>query len=191
MSPCAARRTLTVAILMLTNATLSLAQTASPASAKQPPASSLIDYLRYSEPRFTKWESLSQINPGGKLFVITLAQPAHRHSCAVRSFTATELVCRGSFGSIRSYKASEIAALIVPGDFAARVGFAIGFTGATAVVAWQAFVLAATCTPCAVGVAIGAFLLFVVDAGLQAADPVNDALLYLAPGQTLQVKLRM
>jgi len=191
MSSCIFCRTLTVAVLISLPATLSLAQSTSPASVERPPASSLVDYLRYSEPKFTNWESLSQINPSGKLFVITLAQPLHRHPCAVRSFTATELVCRGSFGSVRSYKASEIAALIVPGDFAARVGFAIGFTGATAVVAWRAFVLAATCTPCAVGVAIGAFLLLVVNLGTQAADPVDDALLYLAPGQNLEVKLRM
>jgi hypothetical protein len=182
---------LPVAVLMLLTATLSFAQSASPASEKRTAASSLVDSLHYSHPKFTNWDSLAQINPSGKLFVITLAQPAHRHSCAVRSFTATELVCKGSFGSVRSYKALEIAALIVPGDFAARVGFAVGFTGATAVVAWRAFVLAATCTACAVGVAIGAFLLFVLDVGTQAADPANDALLYLAPGQNLQVKLRM
>jgi len=65
------RRILTLATLTALSATLALAQDAAPSTATTPPASSLVDSLHYDEPKFTNWNSLAQINPGGKLFVVT------------------------------------------------------------------------------------------------------------------------
>jgi len=185
------RRLLTLATLTLLSATLALAQERQPSHSRsaRPSASSLVDSLTYSKPKFTNWNSLAEINPSGKVFVVTSADPMHRHTCRVESFTGEQLACKGLGNKI--YRMQEIAALIVPGDFAARVGVGIGFTSAAALVIWRTVVLAATCTPCAVGVGIAAFMLVVIDLGMQAADPVEDSLLYLAPGQTLQVKLRI
>ena len=174
------RRILTLATLTLLSATLALAQTAAPPAHPQPPSLSN-----------TNWGSAEDLGaPKRILFVVTTARPTHRITCRVQTFTDDQLTCKGPFGRTRIYKAQDIAAIILPGDFATRVGFGLGFTGAAAAATWGTVVLAATCTPCAVGVGIAAFLLFVVDLGTQAADPYEDQLLYLAPGQTLQVKFR-
>ena len=63
------RRILTLATLALVSANIALAQT-TPASAKPPAASSLVDSLHYRDAKFTSWDPLAQINPSGRLFVV-------------------------------------------------------------------------------------------------------------------------
>jgi len=55
---------------------------------------------------------------------------------------------------------------------------------------WGTVVLAPVCPPCAVGTGIAAFLIFGATGAVLIGDDMPDRLLYLAPGQTLQVELR-
>ena len=142
------RHILPLATLVLLSATVALAQGRRAISApKSPAASSLVDSLHYNDPKFTNWDSLAQISPSGKLFVIMLADPTHRHTCRVPSFTADQLTCKAH--GARTYNAQDVAALIVPGEYDLRRWFLVGFNGAVARQSWATVVLAPTCVPCA------------------------------------------
>jgi hypothetical protein len=185
------RRLFTLAALTLLTATLALAQPAPPASGNTPAASSLVDSLHYSQPKFTRWNSLAEINPGGKLFVVTVAQPSRRQTCRVQSFAPDQLACKGPFGSSRTYKPNDILALIVPGEYDLKIRLVLGLNAALGASIWGTVVLAATCPACAVATGIAAFLFFGAAGGILIGDDMPDCLLYLAPGQTvLQVELR-
>ena len=179
------RRILTLATLALLSATL--AQPA-PASAKPPAASSLVDSLHYRDAKFTNWDPLAQINPSGKLFVVTLADPTHRHTCRIQSFTADQLTCKGL--GARTYPAQDIAALIVPGDYNPKRWLVLGFNAAAGAAIWGTIVLAPVCVPCAVATGVAAGYLLGGAGATLICDNLPDRLLYLTPGQTLQVKLR-
>jgi len=176
-------RLLPLAALALLTSTIALAQSG-------PTASSLPDHPHYDNPKFTTWNSLAEVNPGGKLLVVTLSQPTSRHTCSVHSMTATELVCKAPFGATRTYPSSNIAALIVPGDFDLKMRLVIAFNAALGASIWGTVVLAAACPPCAVATGIAAFLFFGSAGAVLIGDDVADTLLYLAPGQTFQAKLR-
>jgi hypothetical protein len=124
-----------------------------------------------------------------KLFVVTLDQPHHRQPCSTLSFTIDKLVCSRVLGEPRTYLPQQVLALIVPGDGRAKLWFVLGINGGMGTAIWGTVVLAAACPACAVATGVAAFLLFVVAAGVLAADDQPDRLLYGAPGQKLSRKL--
>jgi hypothetical protein len=138
-----------------------------------------------------RWDYASLLAPSGrKILLITIAQPTHRIACRVKSSTVDHIACKDPFGVTHTYKSQDIAALITPGDKDVRIWFLLGFNGASAAAAWGTLVLSATCIPCAVATAVVAFALFGTCGAFLMADGQPETLLYLAPGQTLQVKLR-
>jgi hypothetical protein len=156
----------------------------------RPTASALVDSLHYRTPKFTDWGALAPINARGKLFVVTLAEPSRRQTCAVRSFTGDSVVCKRPFGAARTYRASEILALIVPGDHDFRIRALLGFNAGLGVSIWATVILAATCPACAVGTGIAALFCFGAAGAIGIGDGQPDAVFFLAPGQTLRVELR-
>ena len=170
-------RLLTLTALTLPTMVIAFAQPTPSASGKVL-SSSLVDSLHYDQP------------PGGKLLIVTLAQPNHRQNCAVRSLTATELMCKGPFDRTRIYKSSDIAALIVPGDLDFKIRFVLAFNAALGASIWGTVVLAATCPGCAAATGIAALFFFCGSGAVLIGDDVPDSLLYLVPGETLRVKLR-
>jgi hypothetical protein len=184
------RRLFTLAALTLLTATLALAQPIPSASGNTPAASSLVDSLDYNKPKFTSWNSLAGIDPRGKLFVVTVAQPTQRHTCLVQSITVDRLACKGPFGSSRTYKPNDILALIVPGEYDLKIRLVLGLNAALGASIWGTVVLAAACPACAVGTGIAALFLFAAAGAILIGDDLPDCLLYLGPGQNLQVQLR-
>jgi hypothetical protein len=124
-----------------------------------------------------------------KLIIATSADPTHRHACRVQSFTPDQLVCKGSFGKTNAYKPQEIAALITPGDKDFKLRGVLVVNGVAAAAIWGTVVLAATCIPCAVATGVAALFILGAAGAILIADDQPEAILYLAPGQTLQVKL--
>jgi hypothetical protein len=140
---------------------------------------------------FHTWNDASAHTPyGRKIFVVTVAQPTHRETCRIQSFTVDRLVCQGPFGRTRIHKPQDVAALILPGEFDLKLRLLLGFDGASAAAAWGTLVLAATCIPCAVATGVVALFFFGASGAILIGDDQPDALLYLAPGQQLQVKVR-
>ncbi|HXE06951.1 MAG TPA: hypothetical protein VN612_03565 [Acidobacteriaceae bacterium] len=184
------RRLLALATLTLFSAALALAQDAPRQSRDpaRPPASSLVHSASYNTPKLTEWNSLTEINPSGRLFVVTRADPTHRHTCRVQSFSLDQLICKGHRRS--AFRAQDVAALIVPGNhISQRIWLAIGNAELGAAI-WGTIVLAPVCPLCAAATAFGAFSALGFAATTLMCDNVPDRLLYLAPSQTLQVKLR-
>ena len=194
--PCLSQQTLrrlfTLAPLTFLSATLALAQAdhaqQSSATSTRPRVDSLVHAVPHSNPKFTNWNSLAEINPSGKVFVVTTADPMHRHTCRVQSFTGDQLACKGLGNKI--YGAQEIAALIVPGDYVYLITFIASANAGLGAAIWGTIVLAPVCPPCAAATAFGAFFAFGAAGATLIGDDTPDRLLYLVPGQTLQVKLR-
>ena len=185
----ALRRLLTLEALILLTPTILLAQSPPPAPGPVP-ASSLVDSLHYNRAAFSSWDALAQINPGGRVIIVTLSQPTSRHACSLDTFTPTELVCKGPFGTKRAYQFSQIAALIVPGELNLKIRIVLALNAALGASIWGTVVLAAACPACAVATGIAALVFFGGAGAILIGDDVPDRLLYLSPGQTLHVKLR-
>lgn len=182
-------RTLTTAFaLTLLFQAFAIAQN-QPASAN-PPATDLIHIPPVADALHTWNYAPWPAGAKGKLIVITMAQPTHRIACRVESFTVDQLACKGPFGTIRIYKPQQVAALLTPDDEDVRRWLLLGFNGASAAAAWGTLVLSATCIPCAVATAVVAAFFFVANGPVLVADGQPETVLYLAPGQTLQVQLR-
>ena len=182
---------LTIATLTLFSGTLAVAQQAPQPSHNpaHPPAYSLVHSASYDQPRFTNWYSLAVVNPSGKLFVVTTADPKHRHACRIQSFAVDQLICKG--GRQTNFRTDEIAALIVPGNYVSnRIRLVVGNSILGAAI-WGSIVLAPVCPLCAAGAAFAAADAFGFSSETLLCDHIPDHLLYLAPGQTLQVKLRI
>ena len=124
-----------------------------------------------------------------KLYVVTFASPAHRHTCRIQSLTEDKLVCKRVFGNSRIYQLNQIAALIVPGDDVLRRNVLLVLTAGMGAGIWGTVALAAGCPACAVGTGLAAFFLFSAAGAIGMTDDVPDRLLYLAPGQQLSKKL--
>ena len=185
------RRLLALAALTFLSATLALAQQAQQPSPDHahPAASTLVHSASYDHPRFTNWYSLGVINPSGKLFVVTSTDPTHRHTCRVQSFTIDQLICKG--GSRTNFRTDEIAALIVPGNYVSQHFLVAVGNAALGAAIWGTIVLAPICPLCAAATAFGGLDAVGFSLVTLVCDNVPDRLLYLAPGQTLQVKLRI
>lgn len=141
--------------------------------------------------RTQSWDyAPSSVRSGAKLFVITMAQPTRRTICRVQSFTVDQLACKGPFGATRIYKPQEIAALIIPGDQGLKLRLLLGFNTALGAAIWGTVVLAPVCPPCAVGTGITALFFFGAAGAIMIADDQPESVLYLAPGQQLNSKLR-
>ena len=182
------RLRLTVATLTLLSTTLTLAQQL-PHNPAHPSASSLVHSASYDQPRFTNWYPLAVVNPSGKLFVVTTSDPKHRHACRVQTFSVDQLICKG--GARTNFRTDEIAALIVRGNYVSnRISLALGNATLGAAI-WGTIVLAPVCPLCAAATAVEAFGAFGFSEVTLICNHVPDRLLYLAPGQTLQVKLRI
>ena len=181
------RRLLTLATLMLLSATLALAQHRSVTSAR-PSAPTFTAAWR--EPRYRDWSQLYPLHLGGRLFVLTTQHPKARHTCHVRSFATDQLVCRDSLGVPHTYKSQDIATLIIPGEYELKLRMLAGFNAGLGAGIWATIVLAPVCPPCAAATALVALCAFSGAGAIMVGDDIEDAILYLAPGQTLQIKLR-
>ncbi|MGA1984117.1 MAG: hypothetical protein ABSG84_16835 [Acidobacteriaceae bacterium] len=175
-----ARTLTTILALTLLSQTLALAQ-----DQRMPAADPLQRWNRAS------WQAPS----GSEILVITMARPTHRIACRVQSFTVDQLVCKRPSGKTRLYQPQDIAALITPAQRDLWPGLLLGFTGAGAAATWGTVVLAATCIPCAVATGVAAGFLYLAGGvaligALAGPSEQPEALLYLAPGQTLHVNLR-
>lgn len=138
---------------------------------------------------FHTWDVARLRAPSGRsVFVVTMARPTHRVACRVTSFTRDQLACKVPFGATRIYKPQEVAALILPGDDDLRLRLVLGFNTALAAAIWGTLVLAPTCPPCAVATGIAALFFFGAAGAVLIGDDQPDSLLYLAPGQQLQIK---
>ncbi len=174
------RRILTLATLTLLSATIALAQTAAPPAHPELPSLSNNNWS-YAKDRGV---------PERTLFVITTARSTHRINCRARTFTDDQLTCKGPFGRTRTYKAQDIAALILSGEDTAIRHIMV----VVAVISACAIAGAVFLNPVArfgsflLGLAGGAAFLILEPGLAMAADDQPDELLYLAPGQTLQVK---
>jgi hypothetical protein len=177
------RRILILATLALLSATLALAQ--SPALwSSWPP----------SAPRSNTFRGAIAIGPShGKLYVVTIAHPKQEQTCRIQSFKQDQLVCLGNHGHTPVvYRAQDIAALITPGLHSGILATFLGFVGAGAGAITGAVFLASISMIGAVAVAAagGFLLLFSTYLAMGADSYDSDIVLYLAPSQTLQVKLR-
>ena len=185
------RRLFTLAALTLLSASLALAQEVQQPShvPAHPSASSLVHSASYDQPRFTNWYPLAVVNPSGKLFVVTTADPKHRHACRVQSFAVDQLICKG--GRQTNFRTDEIAALIVPGNYVSnRISLALGNATLGAAI-WGTIVLAPVCPLCAAATAFQAVNSLGFSTATLVCNHVPDRLLYLAPGQTLKIQLRI
>ena len=175
------RRLLALATLTLLSATLALAQETPPPGNR--------DFAKKST---DNWSDAAIIGaPQKKLFVITMADPTHRHACRVQSITADQLVCKGSFNKTHVYKPQEVAALVTPGDYNLRVWMVSAANASLGAAIWATVVLIPTCPPCAVATGIAALISFGAAGAALIGEGTQEHLLYLAPGQTLQIKLRI
>ena len=86
------------------------------------------------------------------------------------------------------HASKEVAALTTPSDDGLKLRIVLALNGVAAAAIWGTVVLASTCIPCAVATGVAAFLFLVAAGGILAADDQPETLLYLAPGQKLQVK---
>ncbi|HEY5055788.1 MAG TPA: hypothetical protein VII58_06485 [Acidobacteriaceae bacterium] len=177
------RRLLTLATLTLLSATLALAQ-----ETPQP------DNRDFAKNGTDNWSYAATLIPSHKkLVLVTMADPTHRHRCFVQSITADQLVCKVSFHQTRIYKPQDVAALTMSGDKRFKIHdlpellFANAVAGAGA---WGTIVLAPACPLCAAATAFEALVMLIVAGDIALPDDRPESLLYLAPGQTLQVKLR-
>lgn len=125
----------------------------------------------------------------GKVFVVTLDQPDHRHACRIQSITADKLICSRGIGGARTYLRQQVVALIIPGDEALRVRLVLVLNAVLGATIWGTVVLAAACPPCAVVTGVLALGLFGAAGGVLYVDGQPDRFLYLAAGQHLSKKL--
>jgi hypothetical protein len=138
------------------------------------------------------WEGtrMALVNSKQSLYVVTMAHPKRRHACLIQSINASEIVCT-HHGRTTAYRAGNVAALIFPGTHTRWYLYAAGFLAGSGAATWGTVVLAPICIPCAAVTGIAAFFLFwMAPASAMMTDgDSSDTLLYLAPGQTLKVKL--
>jgi len=186
LSQQALRRLLTLAMLTLLCATLALAQEATAS-----PGPLVI------KPTTNEWAGIpGLVQRNDRIIVVTTVEPARRHMCRVQSVDASQLVCFSHIGKPHVYPSQQVAALILQGDHYhpphsvfGWIVFALGGANVSGAV----FLASASIAGAVSLAVVGGFLMFVapiledIDA---APDGIPDALLYLAPGQTLQVKLR-
>lgn len=125
------------------------------------------------------------------IYVVTIAHPTKRRRCLTQSIDAEQIVCTNHRHAI-TYRAEDVAALIVPGTHTRWYFYAAGFLAAGGAATWAAVVLAPACIPCAAATGVAAlFLLWMAPMSAMATDDdTADTLLYLAPGQGLKVKLK-
>lgn len=139
-------------------------------------------------PQTTTWEDLqSQIALGQKVDVVTIAAPTQRQTCLVRSIDANEIACTHRRHTT-IFRAGDVAALIEPG---VHRNYYFDFLAAGLGSILAAGLFALVCPVCAAVAAVAAVGFFV-------AAPLStihwhrgsgETLLFLAPGQTLQVRL--
>jgi len=129
-------------------------------------------------------------NSPKRLYVVTKTHPTKRHTCEARSVSTSEIVCE-HHGRPTIYKAEDVAAIIEPGEHSRWHLYSIGFLAASGLTAWGTAVVASICLPCAIAPGFAAFFLFwMAPAMAMGSDGDSpDKLLYIAPGQTLRVKL--
>jgi hypothetical protein len=143
-------------------------------------------------PTAPTWESARAERVATRtLYVITISHPKSRRTCLVQSIGASEIVCTHR-GHQATYRVGEVAALILPGVHTRWYLYAAGFLTAGGAATWGTVVLASVCIPCAAATAVAAFFLYwMAPMSAMATDgDTADTLLYLAPGQSLKVKLK-
>lgn len=142
----------------------------------------------------TTWEGVSiyaAANTTKKLYIVTIAHPKKRNTCMMQSINQSEIAC-DHHGHPKFYKAEDVAAIIEPGEHTPVLVYVGGILAASGAAAWGTGVLASVCVPCAVVTGVAALFLFIMAPGAaMAADgDTSDTLLYIAPGQKLQVRLK-
>lgn len=144
-------------------------------------------------PQTTTWEGARAVLAKTKqtVYIVTITHPKNRRTCLVQSIDASEIVCT-HHGHSTAYRAEDVSALISPGTHTRWYLYAAGFLGAGGAATWGTVAFATVCAPCAVITGFAAFVLYwMAPASAMMTDGDSpDALSYLAPGQTLNVKLR-
>lgn len=142
-------------------------------------------------PKTAAWEPAQwQVGAKDKVYVVTMAEPKRRRACTVESISADEIVCMHG-GHATVYGSKDVAALIHAGEHAPWYLFFAGFLGAGVAATWGTVVLAPICPVCAVATGIAAVFFYVLAPGsaMLTDGDYDGSLLYLAPGQRLQVKV--
>jgi hypothetical protein len=142
-------------------------------------------------PRDT-WEGAQLVWSSGserRLVVVTADEPDRRKACRVQSFDANKLVCKRAFGGPRTYNLQQVVALILPGDFRARIPVWLGLNAGLGAAIWGTVVLTAACPACAVGTGIAALICFSFAGAIVYSDDQPDRLLYRAPEHQLSRRL--
>jgi len=136
-------------------------------------------------------DTWSGVYLGTKVKVVTTAEPKRAQKCHVKSFETDQIVCSRHFGrNPVSYKRGDVAAIIDPGWEPicwAFFGLAGGGVGAItgAILLRSVFVVAVP-----LGMAGGVAILVSFFTLMEADDGSPPRLLYLKPGEKLQVALR-
>jgi hypothetical protein len=130
-------------------------------------------------------------NPKQTVYVITIAHPKTRHTCLVQSVNASEIVC-AHYGRTTTFRAGDVGALILRGEHARWYLYAAGFLAAGGGATWATVALSSVCIPCAAATGLAALVLYTLApmCAMMTDGDSPDQLLYLAPGQTLRVRLR-
>jgi hypothetical protein len=181
MAQSAARIAATLATILLSGSLALAQQTPTPQ-----PAQETVPTPAFDQGNWAKASALASSKH--KLIIATAADPTRRRACRVKSFTPDQLVCKGNFGTTNTYKPQEIAALIIPGNKDFRLGAFLIFNVVGAAAMWGTVELAAACIPCAFATDATAILIARRCRGHRDGGR-PEVLLYLTPGQTLQVKL--
>lgn len=164
-----------LAALTLLSATLALAQSASQQGTRDS-AKQVTD----------NWSDAAALVPLHKtLILVAAADPTRRHRCFVQSITADQLLCIGALRRTHGYAPQDVAALILP-DAKIRGASKVMTIAEVSIVA--AMGLTITCPLCAVVTGATALVSLAIADVLIFVNYRLETLLYLAPGQTLQVK---
>lgn len=143
------------------------------------------------QPLTPTWEEARAelANANDTVYVVTIAHPTSRHTCRMQSINAAEIVC-SHHGHTTTYRAEDVAALVRRGTHTRWYLYAAAFLGAGGAATWGTVLLASVCAPCAVLTGVAAVLLYwMAPMSAMATDGDSpDKLLYLAPGQSLDLQ---
>ena len=144
-------------------------------------------------PRAPAWEGARQalVHTNGTLYIVTISHPNRRHKCLMQSINAGEIVC-GQHGHTVAYRAEDVAAIISRGTHTRWYLYFAGFLAAGGAATWATVALTSVCIPCALATGVAAILLYWVApmTAMFTDGDTDDKLLYLAPGQSLKVRLQ-
>lgn len=142
-------------------------------------------------PDTAAWEGATGklVDTKQKVEIVTIAEPTRRQMCRVDSIEESEIVCR-HHGHTVTFQANDVAALILHGGTPGHVYF-LRFLAAGGTAIFGGALLSLMCPTCAVAAVVAGLVFFAMApvSAIYCRGNTGDTLLYLAPGQTLRVKL--